>query len=150
MDSFTSPAYASPTGTLDKGIQHPIQWIGCANLAHLAENKPFKKLKALYVQKLPTYVDGGGVGGRKKEQMSMMIALHANEDESTLPRKRYFKMHPTTVPYRQSRIIGFRPYLSEAPPITKLEIATPSRAAMGTKYVAAEKSNGAVLGNESS
>ena len=95
---------------------------------------------------------GGKADGKAgaKEIENDAVCIHNTMDESTLPLATYLRMHPTTVPYRQISIIGFRPYLSLAPPITKLEMATPSSAAIGTKYVAAEKSNGAVVGNESS
>jgi hypothetical protein len=96
--SFTSPAYANPTGTE-------------------AENKPFKKFMAQYGQKLF--------------------------------RIRYFRTHPRTVPYRQKRRQGLRPLMSDTFPMIREAIATPRRADIGTKYVAAEKPNGSVLGNES-
>eukprot|EP00978_Attheya_sp_CCMP212_P032280 scaffold125362_cov56-Attheya_sp.AAC.3 len=51
--------------------------------------------------------------------------------------------------HRQTRTQGRRPTLSEMVPMMTEAIPTPKRAVMGIKYVAALKSNGEVLSNES-
>ena len=57
-----------------------------------------------------------------------------------------FKIQPIVDPYKHKRRQGFLPLISLNLPITRLAIATPSKAVMGTKYVAAENPNGSVDG----
>lgn len=61
----------------------------------------------------------------------------------------HLRADPNIDPAKQKSTTGFLPILSDIFPAKTPAIAIPNNPVSGMKYVAAEKSNGAVLGKES-